>query len=128
MMYSIKRVTIDDYDAIYELWNSTEQSKRALNPVDDSCEGIARYLKRNPDTCFVADRDGEIVGVILAGHDGRRGFIHHLAVREDCRRQGIGERLVARGLEALKAALADAGMGDILAEVQAQYDAWKAAQ
>ncbi|MBR1478658.1 MAG: hypothetical protein IJ608_11990 [Lachnospiraceae bacterium] len=52
MDYAIKKVTIDDYDAIYELWNATEQSRRALNPVDDSREGIARYLKRNPDTCF----------------------------------------------------------------------------
>ena len=76
MMYSIKRVTIDDYDAIYELWNSTEQSKRALNPVDDSCEGIARYLKRNPDTCFAAVKNDRIIGVILTGHDGRRAIIH----------------------------------------------------
>lgn len=54
MDYSVKKVTIDDYDAIYELWNSTEQSRRALNPIDDSRDGIARYLKRNPDTCFAA--------------------------------------------------------------------------
>jgi len=47
--FSIKQVTIDDYDQIFELWNSTEQSRRALNPVDDSREGIERYLKRNPN-------------------------------------------------------------------------------
>ena len=88
-MYSIKRVTIDDYDAIYELWNSTEQSKRALNPVDDSCEGIARYLKRNPDTCFAAVKNDRIIGVILTGHDGRRAIIHHLCVHPDYRRMGI---------------------------------------
>ena len=52
----IRQVVIDDYDGIYELWNSTEQSRRALNPVDDSKEGIERYLKRNPTTCFLAYR------------------------------------------------------------------------
>ena len=58
----IRLVTIDDYDAIYELWNATEQSRRALNPVDDSREGIDRYLKRNPNTCFAAvDKEKIIV-------------------------------------------------------------------
>ena len=70
MEYKVRQVTIDDYDAIYELWNSTEQSRRALNPVDDSREGIARYLNRNPNTCFAAIRDGKVIGVILTGHDG----------------------------------------------------------
>ena len=76
--YSIKKVTIDDYDDIYKLWSSTEQTKRAMNPVDDTREGIERYLKRNPNTCFAAVKDGRIIGVILTGHDGRRGIIHHL--------------------------------------------------
>ena len=71
-----RQVTIDDYDQLFELWNSTEQSRRALNPVDDSREGIERYLKRNPNTCFAAVKDGRIIGVILTGHDGRRGIIH----------------------------------------------------
>ena len=102
MMYSIKRVTIDDYDAIYELWNSTEQSKRALNPVDDSCEGIARYLKRNPDTCFAAVENDRIIGVILTGHDGRRAIIHHLCVHPDYRRMGIAGHLVSLAEEALR--------------------------
>ena len=94
MGYMIKKVTIDDYDAIYELWNSTEQSRRALNPVDDSREGIARYLKRNPDTCFAAVKDGRIIGVILTGHDGRR--------HPDCRRMGIAGHLVSLAEEALQ--------------------------
>ena len=100
--YSIKKVTIDDYDAIYELWSSTEQSRRALNPVDDSREGIARYLKRNPDTCFAAVKDGKIIGVILTGHDGRRAIVHHLCVHPDCRRMGIAGHLVSQAEEALQ--------------------------
>ncbi len=101
-------VTIDDYDDIFSLWNRTEQSKRALNPVDDSREGIARYLKRNPNTCFLAlSKDGagdvpEVVGVILTGHDGRRGIIHHMCVHPSFRRQGIAKILVQKAEEALK--------------------------
>ena len=102
MDYAIRPVTADDYDAIYALWNSTEQSRRALNPVDDSREGIGRYLKRNPDTCFAAVTEDRIVGVILTGHDGRRGIIHHMCVHPDYRRRGIAGRLVSEAEKALK--------------------------
>ena len=100
--YTIRTVTIDDYDRIFALWNSTEQSRRALNPVDDTREGIGRYLKRNPDTCFAAVKDEQIIGVILTGHDGRRGIIHHMCVHPDFRRMGIAARLVSAAEEALK--------------------------
>ena len=102
MKYQLRQVTMDDYDAILDLWNSTEQSRRALNPVDDSREGIERYLKRNPDTCFTAVRGDQVIGVILTGHDGRRGIIHHMCVHPDFRRMGIAARLVSTAEEALK--------------------------
>ena len=102
MEYTTRLVTIEDYDEIFALWNSTEQSRRALNPVDDSREGIERYLKRNPDTCFAAVSEGRIVGVILSGHDGRRGIIHHMCVHPACRRMGIAAHLVSLAEEALK--------------------------
>lgn len=100
--YNVREITIDDYEAIYALWNSTEQSRRALNPVDDSREGIARYLERNPNTCFAAVIGDRIVGVILTGHDGRRGIIHHMCVHPDYRRIGIAAHLVSLAEEALK--------------------------
>ena len=109
MKITTRLVKIADYEDIYELWASTPQSKRALNPVDDSKKGIERYLKRNPNTCFLAlwDDDSEseekIAGVILAGHDGRRGIIHHLCVRPDCRRKGIAGMLVKEAEAALRA-------------------------
>ncbi|MBQ1949809.1 MAG: GNAT family N-acetyltransferase [Treponema sp.] len=100
-------LTPSDYDKIYELWNSVEMSRRALNPVDDSREGITRYLERNPNTCFDAlDTDSgseKIVGVILTGHDGRRGIVHHLCVHPDYQRQGIASTLLKKAEEALKA-------------------------
>ncbi|WP_294428597.1 GNAT family N-acetyltransferase [uncultured Treponema sp.] len=108
MNVSIRIVTIEDYDKIYELWCSTEQSKRALNPVDDSREGIEKYLKRNPTTCFLAevkDESGdapELAGVILTGHDGRRALIHHMCVHPSYRREGIATLLVKKAEEALR--------------------------
>ena len=102
MEYRMRQVTIADYDAIYELWASTEQSRRSLNPVDDSREGIDRYLKRNPNTCFAAVKDDKIIGVILTGHDGRRAIIHHMCVHPDYRRLGIAAHLVSLAEDALK--------------------------
>ncbi len=108
MSISIRLVTIEDYDAIFQLWNSTEQSRKALNPVDDSRQGIERYLKRNPTTCFLAEsKDGtgdapEVVGVILTGHDGRRAMIHHLCVHPSFRREGIAGLLVKTAEEAIR--------------------------
>ena len=97
----IRTMTITDYDGVYDLWINTPGM--GLNTTDDSREGIARYLRRNPTTSFVAEAAGRIVGVIMAGHDGRRGFIHHTAVRPECRRQGIGSHLVRHALDALEA-------------------------
>ncbi len=73
-----------------------------LNDVDDSENGIARFLGRNPETCFVAEIDGKLTGVIMAGSDGRRGYIYHTAVHPAFRKQGIGSALVEKVLKALK--------------------------
>ena len=97
----IRPMTIADYDALRALWLSCPGL--GLNDVDDSREGIARYLRRNPTTCFAAEEDGVLCGAIMAGHDGRRGYVHHTAVRPDRQGQGIGRRLVEAALTALKA-------------------------
>lgn len=97
----IRQMRLEDYDAIYALWLSCKGM--GLNDVDDSREGIARYLARNPNTCFVDEEEGRILGVIMAGHDGRRGFIYHTAVAPQARGYGVGRRLAEHALEALKA-------------------------
>lgn len=91
---------IEDYDETWGLWVHTKEM--ALNNLDDSREGIRKFLKRNPSTCFVAREEKKIVGVILAGHDGRRGYIYHLAVLEEARRQKIATKLLNAALEGLK--------------------------
>lgn len=92
-------MNIDDYEAAYALWI---KCGNGLNDKDDSREGIDKYLKRNPGTSFVATIDEKVVGVILCGHDGRRGIIQHACVSPDCRRMGIGTELVNLALTALK--------------------------
>lgn len=96
----IRNMQLDDYDSVYALWLSCPGM--GLNNLDDSREGITKYLARNPDTCFVAVEDGRIIGSILTGHDGRRGYISHTAVSPSHQRQGIGKQLVEVALDALK--------------------------
>lgn len=99
-MLKFRRMNAGDYDGVYQLWLKTPGM--GLNTADDSHEGITAYLHRNPATCFVAEEEGEIIGAILAGHDGRRGFIYHVAVSVDRRRSGVGTRLVEHAMEALE--------------------------
>lgn len=99
-MVKIRRMSIDDYEGVYNLWINTPGM--GLNETDDSREGIEKYLKRNPTTSFVAENEERIIGVIMAGHDGRRGFIHHTAVLPDYRNHGIAERLVDSAMDALE--------------------------
>jgi ribosomal protein S18 acetylase RimI-like enzyme len=96
----IRQMFISDYEQVYQLWLSC--AGMGLNNLDDSREGIERFLKRNPETCFVAENKQTIVGVIIAGNDGRRGYIYHTAVSIDYRNQGIATKLVNKAMEALK--------------------------
>jgi ribosomal protein S18 acetylase RimI-like enzyme len=96
----IRPLTIDDYDKVYELWKGTPGV--GLRTIDDSKEGILRFLKRNPSTNFVAEEDGHIIGVVLGGHDGRRGYIYHTCIDESYRRHSIGRELSERLIKAMK--------------------------
>lgn len=97
---NIRKMLINDYDEVYALWMSCEGM--GLNNLDDSREGIDKFLKRNPDTCFIAEIENKIVGAVMAGNDGRRGYIYHTAVNLQYRGQKIGRRLVETSMQALK--------------------------
>jgi ribosomal protein S18 acetylase RimI-like enzyme len=90
-----------DYDEVYQLWKRTPGV--GLRSLDDSREGIAQFISRNPTTNFVATEDGHIVGVTLSGHDGRRGYLYHACVEENYRHRSIGRQLVQHVIEAMKA-------------------------
>ena len=93
-------MTIADYEKVYALWMSCKNM--GFNDIDDSKEGIARFLERNPNTSFVAIENDELLGIILGGHDGRRGYIYHMSVAENHRKKGIGSALVEKCLESFK--------------------------
>jgi ribosomal protein S18 acetylase RimI-like enzyme len=93
-------MTMADYEEAMALWQRTEGI--GLRPAD-APEHIARFLARNPGLSFVARDGATLVGTVMCGHDGRRGYLHHLAVEPSHRRQGIGRALVAQVLAALRA-------------------------
>lgn len=92
-------MSIADYDAAITLWTNADGVR--LRDAD-SRDGIAKYLARNPGLSFIAESAGNIIGTIMAGHDGKRGYIQHLAVAAGHRRLGIGSTLVKLCLDALK--------------------------
>lgn len=96
----IRSMTIEDYPAVKALWQSIRGF--GIRSIDDSKEGVGRFLIRNPGISVVAEQGGEIIGAILCGHDGRRGCLYHVCVRKECRRQGIGKAMVVFCMEALK--------------------------
>ena len=96
----VRVMKIEDYDQVYTLWSKIKGF--GIRSIDDSREGIERFLKRNPTTSVVAEEDGKIVGAILCGHDGRRGCFYHVCVDEEYRMRGIGKSMVVFSMEALK--------------------------
>jgi len=98
MSVQIKEMTIDCYDEIFAMWQIT--SKRALSKADEKDE-IEYYLNRNKGLSQIAVADGKIVGTVLAGHDGRCGFIHHMAVLPEYRRRGIAKAMADTSIKGL---------------------------
>lgn len=96
----IREMTIADYEEVFNLWLNTEGM--GLRSLDDSKEGISAFLKRNPKTNFVTIYDSKIIGAILCGNDGRRGYIYHTVVQSNYRNQGIATQLIDFAVSALK--------------------------
>jgi N-acetylglutamate synthase len=90
--YHIDPMVIDDFDEVMQLWTTTEGMGLSES---DSRHEIEAYLTRNPGLSLTARlEDGRLVGTVLCGHDGRRGYLYHLAVAADCRRQGMARALL----------------------------------
>jgi len=96
----IRLMSMEDYEKVYALWSGTKGM--GMRSLDDSQEGIRKFLNRNPNTCFVHEEDGNIIGCILCGHDGRRAYIYHAAVAEKYRRKGVGSMLLKKIYESLE--------------------------
>lgn len=96
----IREMTIEDYDAVYALWKSIHGF--GIRSIDDSKEGVERFIKRNPTTSIVAEEDNKIIGAILCGHDGRRGCFYHVCVAEEYRMRGIGKAMVVEAMNRLR--------------------------
>ena len=99
--FKIRQMTIDDYEEVYKLWQGIHGF--GIRSIDDSKEGVDRFLKRNPGISTVAVADDKIVGAILCGHDGRRGCLYHVCVHEDYRKHGIGKSMAVACMRALQA-------------------------
>lgn len=100
MSFQIREMKIEDYDKVYELWMGIHGF--AIRSLDDSREGVERFLKRNPTTSVVALCGEKIIGSILCGHDGRHGCLYHVCVHEDYRQHGIGRAMAEACMQALK--------------------------
>ncbi len=96
----IRSMTIDDYDQVYALWSGIKGF--GIRAVDDSREGINRFLLRNPDLSVVAEDNKMIIGSILCGHDGRRGTLYHVCVAEKYRKHGVGREMVLEAVSRLR--------------------------
>lgn len=106
--FHIAPMTMEHYDAVYQLWRRIDGL--GLRSLDDSREGIRRFLARNPGLSVVAlsdhgrEGDGQsaVIGSILCGEDGRRGCLYHVCVDKSCRRSGVGSAMVERCLRSLR--------------------------
>jgi Acetyltransferases len=119
---NILELTLEHYEAVIALWRRTP----GICVRDaDSREAITRYLARNPGLSFVALIDGELVGTALSGHDGRRGYLQHVAVDERFRGRGIAQALVSRCLEALARESIDKVHLEVLADNEPGNRYWE---
>ncbi len=99
--FVLRSFTLDDYDDAFALWGVTEGMGLGES---DTRTAIGAFLARNPElSTVVCNSDGQLVGAVLCGHDGRRGYLHHLAVARPDRGRGLGRALVEASLARLRA-------------------------
>jgi ribosomal protein S18 acetylase RimI-like enzyme len=118
----LSEMTMDDYDEVFSLWKNTA----GIGLTDaDSREGTAAYLEHNPGLSVVVRQNGRLVGAVLCGHDGRRAYLHHLAVAGDFRHRGIGRKLVEECLARAAAQGIHKAHAWVYAENQSGLEFWQ---
>lgn len=91
---------LEDYDSVLALWKSIEGFY--IYQVDDSFEGLRKFLQRNPYTNTIAEHNNQIIGSVLCGYDGRCAYFYHVCVRKEYRHQNIGKHMVEHTIESLR--------------------------
>jgi ribosomal protein S18 acetylase RimI-like enzyme len=119
----VRELTICDFEQVVSLWQGCEGV--CLHSDVDSRYAVGLYLARNPGLSFVAVDDGSIIGAVLCGHDGRRGYLHHIAVSQGHRRSGIGTALVDKAIDALRHKGICGCNGLVLSENSAALEFWR---
>jgi ribosomal protein S18 acetylase RimI-like enzyme len=115
-------MSIEDYPGMIALWQSLEGI--GLSGADEQ-ENLAGFIKQNAGACFVLKEDNRVVGTILTGNDGRRGYIYHLAIKPKYQKQGYGRKLVEKALDALKTAGIQKSHIFVISDNQAGIDFWE---
>jgi ribosomal protein S18 acetylase RimI-like enzyme len=123
MTAAIRAATAADIDAVLAVW---EQARSAAARTPDDPQFVERLLDRDPGALLVAESDGEVVGVLIAGWDGWRGNVYRLAVLPSHRRQGIAGQLVDAGHERLRAQGARRVTALVGGEEGAAHGLWRA--
>lgn len=119
---TFREMHITDYEAVYGLWKNTPGL--GLSRAD-SQGSMDLFFTQNPGLSLVAEKEGQIIGTILCGQDGRRGYLYHLTIRKEERRMGLGRRLIDRALERLKALGINKCHLFVFRENQEGIDFWK---
>ena len=99
MKYKIVEMKLDRYQELIDFWKNIEG---LWISDDDSYENLNRYLQRNPKLSFIALYENSIIGIIKGGHDGIRGYLRHLAVKKEFRKEGIAKALINKCTENLQ--------------------------
>lgn len=99
--FTLRAMQIEDYEQVYKLWMTIDGF--GIRSIDDSYEGVERFLRRNPTTSVVAlNKEAQVIGAILCGHDGRRGCFYHVCVHKDYRKHGIGKAMAVFCMKVLQ--------------------------
>ena len=119
----IRSAALSDIDAVLVFWREAAEG----TSISDDRDGVARLITRDPDALILAERDGRLVGSVIAGFDGWRCHLYRLAVHPEQRRQGIGSALLTAAEERFVALGGRRGDAMVLERNETGQHAWRAA-